>query len=725
MKTRDFSVSPHQQVKKVSELLSDLRKIPVLRPVVPFVAGLLFLHFTSQDTHALYRTALPIVLGCVLLLPLVFRIRYEWGAMAAGIMFGVSFAVLGLLHHVSGSGFRSEAEQLDQQEGYLEGIVTDAAAEKRNSWLVRVKGKTFVNDTLILRLDEFVQVYLPYSEGLKQAEPGQQLMVYGRMARIRNDGNPGAFDYAGYMSRKRTRFNFFVQDTGYFRLLPERNTAPGYGPARLRQRIIAGWDRQDPDAAVLSALTVGYKSLLDRETKSAFSDAGAMHLLAVSGLHVGMIWWILEQMLRLPGNRPAWRHIRQLVVIAVLWGYAAVTGFSDSVTRAVTMFSLLSLSRSIQRKSNIYNTLLLSAFLLLVLKPSRILEPGFQLSYLAVGGIVTIQPLMEKIYGRVHPFPRRILDLVSVSIAAQVSTLPLVLAYFHQFPVWFLLTNLSAIPLVSIILALFVLFAPFLIFFPQWTIFSRLLLWLAGVLNKVVTGIASLPGAVIRDVIPDPAGSLLLMSILVCLAIFMYYRKTHFLSFAVLMFAIMLLLPVTRNRQLEGNSTMTVFNLNRATMISHVQDAQRETFLLLQDTVPDPYLQDYVRSLSGSPPGLKTHRILQLTAADSLGAESWMQIAEGLWAIQTGEWNVLIAGACDRSIIEQVIGAYDWQLILFRRGIPLSGWTDVLYQFPGRIVGDGTLWKYETRTLGDQISSIWLTGLEGALVIAGNREANR
>lgn len=656
------------------------------------------------------------------MLAYIARARQYWSMVLSGILFAAAFICLGLLHHSLSLHFTAEERLLDQQSGYLEGVVTDGPEEKKNSWLVRLEGKAFLNDTLRVNLEEFVQVYLPFCRALQNLSPGQHVLVYGRMDRIRNRGNPGEFDYAGYMSRKRTRFQFFVRDTVHFRILDERGSAPGYGAARVRQRIIKTWNRSGPDAAVLSALTLGYKSLLDRETKSAFSDAGAMHLLAVSGLHVGMIWWILEKLLRFPSHGALWRQIRQLLIIAVLWGYAAVTGFSDSVTRSVTMFSLLSLSRAIQRTSNIYNTLLLSAFLLLVLKPSRILEPGFQLSYLAVAGIVTIQPLLEKWYAGVHWLPRRILDLISVSIAAQVSTLPLVLTYFHQFPVWFLLTNLSAIPLVSIILALFVLFVPFLLFFPQWTIFSRVLLWIAGLLNKVVTGIAALPGSVIRDVMPDPAAMMLLLAILAGMCMFVYYKKVHFIALSMLLLSAVLGLPLTRDRQLIGRSSITFFNTNEATLISGIDGKRRETFLLPADTVPGPYLQEYVRSLSGIPPGLSAHRIHCFTDGDTLTDPSWFRMTDGIWTARMGECHILIVGKCDPKTIGVVIHSFQWQVIVFRRGSPLYGWRECLQQFSGRLVGDGTLRKYEMTVLGEQVPAIWFTGAKGPLVIHGEAE---
>jgi competence protein ComEC len=713
----------------VTELIADLRKVPVLRVAVPFAAGIPAAAYTGAGFSACLQGAMeaqPVCLGFLLFLFFLFFLLFlvvpatsgqQWGLMTRGLLLLIAFFFLGTVHHNASRRYRVEEEKLDRQEGYLEGIVVDGSVKKNNRCVVRLKATAFMNDSIRTYLCEFVQLYLPEAAEIRDLQPGEHLLVRGRLNRIRNNGNPGEFDYAGYMERKRTRFQVFVSDSALFRVLRERGTAKGYGPAGLRQRIIGRWDREDPDVAVLSALTLGYKSLLDQETKAAFSDAGAMHLLAVSGLHVGMIWWILEKLIRVPGGRSAWRRLKLIVIVAVLWGYAAVTGFPDSVTRSVTMFSLLTLSKSIQRNSNIYNTLLVSAFLLLLLKPSRIMEPGFQLSYVAVTGIVAIQPQLEKTYSGVHWLFRRILDLVSVSIAAQVATLPLVLTYFQQFPVWFMLTNLAAIPLVSIILALFVVFIPFLIFFPEWQLCSEILLWIAGLLNKVVSGIASLPGAVIHDISPDPLVMYLLTGILISTCLLVYYRQAYFMVLALLLGSAALSVPVLRGVQLDGKSSVTIFNLDDATLISQLQGTQRVTCLFPADSVPDAYLMDYVQSLSGSPPGVRTHRVFSLQWDDPSCDASLCRIAEGVWGIRTGTRDVLIAGDCHRKILQQALHAYHWHLVVFRRGIPLYGIAESLESFSGQVVGDGTLMFYERNSLRQQVPSIWLTDEAGVLVL--------
>ena len=501
---------------------------------------------------------------------------------------------------------------LHEKSGCIAGWIKDSPVEKERSRVVQIEAAYFISDTAVVHLRENMQVYLRKETEISGLIPGTFWLFMGETVAIKNPGNPGEFDYASYMHRKNFRYNLFCSSARCMNSRPVSR----YLPARIRQKIIANWDSEEAGTAVLSAITVGYKSLLDRQTKQAFSDAGAMHLLAVSGLHVGMVWWILDLLLRFPRNSRFWRTTKLLVILVILWFYAAITGLSESVTRSVTMFSLVAFSKTVNRHSNIYNTLLLSGFLLLFLKPDRIMEPGFQLSYLAVFGIITIQPLCSKLYvSSIRPI-RWILDLVSVSIAAQLATLPLVLLYFNQFPVWFILTNLGAIPLVTVILVLFVLFSPFLILFPDVGFFSFVLLKLASLLNSVISLISSLPGAVISDIGLHPAVAFsLLVTIIAMVALFIYRRFIFllaFLLFTMLTFCI----SIDLSKDQANQTSFEVYNFRRVTVFSEISGGVRNTYFLSGDQSIDFFTEEYIVSLGRNPVSLREHNIINLQKGD-------------------------------------------------------------------------------------------------------------
>ena len=247
------------------------------------------------------------------------------------------------------------------------------------------------------------------------------------------------------------------------------------------------------ELAVISALLLGYKDLLDRETIMTYSSSGAMHVLAVSGLHVGIIYLVLNSLFLFFERIRYGNYLKAVLLILCLWAYALLTGLSPSVLRAVTMFSFIIIGSALKRETNIYNTLAASAFVLLLYNPYILLQVGFQLSYLAVLGIVYLQPKLYKLLYTRNWLLDKIWAITTVSIAAQLATFPLGMYYFHQFPNYFLLSNLFIIPLATFIInggiLLFVISAiPVLPSYIAWVV-NKMLLFL----NTSVEWVESLP----------------------------------------------------------------------------------------------------------------------------------------------------------------------------------------------------------------------------------------
>jgi len=188
-----------------------------------------------------------------------------------------------------------------------------------------------------------------------------------------------------------------------------------------------------------------------------YSSAGVIHILAVSGLHVGIILLILQLLLRPLEYLRKGRFIKTLIIVALLWCFAIIAGLSPSVVRAVTMFSIVAIGMNMKRPTSIFNTLAISMFILLLLKPMFLFDVGFQLSYLAVFAIVWIQPLLYKSWTPKYKGVDYFWQIFTVTIAAQIGVAPLSLFYFHQFPGLFFLSNLVIIPVLGLILGLGIL----------------------------------------------------------------------------------------------------------------------------------------------------------------------------------------------------------------------------------------------------------------------------
>ena len=269
------------------------------------------------------------------------------------------------------------------------------------------------------------------------------------------NNNPGEFDTKAYWNNKGIYATVFVTDGDY--KVIDKAPAPFYEKWRtavkeLFNDIFSSHLNGD-ELAIASALVLGDKSLLSQDLRQSFGAAGAMHVLAVSGLHVGII---LELLLFVFGRIPKVFSKKRALILAllILWTYAMIIGFPPSVVRATLMFTLLSIGRLASEESDSLNILCFSAFAMLIFEPLLIYDIGFQLSYLAMLGILTIQKPISTLFFIPNKWLKKLWDGTSVGIAAQLFTFPLTLYYFHQFPNYFLLTNIGMMIFAGIVLSL-------------------------------------------------------------------------------------------------------------------------------------------------------------------------------------------------------------------------------------------------------------------------------
>jgi competence protein ComEC len=695
--------------------IHDLRKVPVVRVALPFAAGIALCTKVPCNPNDSFIA----IIACLLLLFLFcIHLFFPKNSPVCQLFFGISvIIILFILGTISGSlpSFHPSVN-IHEEEGFIVGRVREVPVEKERSVMIHVEAVWFSSDTANTSMNENVQVYLPGNFVPTGMIPGTLWLFYGQMMIISNRGNPGEFNYASYMQRRGYRYNMFCSAAGCL----DSEPALKYLPARVRQRIMTNWDRDNPAVAVLSAVTLGYRPLLDRQTKQAFSDAGAMHLLAVSGLHVGMVWWILDLLLKFPQHSVRWRYLKLSLILLFLWFYAAITGFSDSVTRSVTMFSIVALSKTMNRNSSIFNTLLLSGFLMLALKPSRLLEPGFQLSYLAVFGIITLQPLGARLYHSAHMLIKRTLDLVSVSIAAQTATLPLVLLYFNQFPVWFILTNLAAIPIVSLLLAAFVIFSPVLVIYPEWPFLSSVLLTVAGFLQWIIGTISSLPFAAIREISLHPSVAAGMMISIVLTYGFLIYRRICYLICLMSVLALTMVTSSCLSHRFGSTISFELYNFNHATVMSERTGLIRNTYIIGQDSQTDHFLTDYIQSLGRYPIALKQHHIVHLTVEDSVHHETLFRLSENLWAFSLARQDILLVGRCHSDELRFILESRRWDLVIFRTGFPRITQEHFRHLQGVKVIGDGTLREYEIASLVSALNEATTVKQTGAFEMMVN-----
>ncbi|NJB87350.1 competence protein ComEC [Lewinella marina] len=371
---------------------------------------------------------------------------------------------------------------------------------------------------------------LAYVTGGDSLEVGDQLLLSVSPERIPPPLNPEVFDYGAYLAG-RSIYHRAYADAGEWLTVGD---APRRSLATLADRSRNAWFStltpylQNDDLAVAAALIMGKRDLLGAEVRSAYADTGAIHVLAVSGLHVGILALIVVQLLGWLPRRPLWTGLRTVVTLAAVWYFALVTGLSASVQRAALMVSIVVVGKTLNRNNSIFNLLAIAALVMLLIQPKQLFQVGFQLSFAAVTGIALFaRPLSRLLY--LPGVLSRGWDAISVSTAAQLGTLPFALYYFGQFPVYFLLSGTLVIVFAYAVLGLGLLHGLL-----AMVGVGGAGLWLTGSLLQLVVGLQNafiffcqqLPGATLRLTDFSLVSAVGLLLLIACGA-YLAFRPSH------------------------------------------------------------------------------------------------------------------------------------------------------------------------------------------------------
>lgn len=369
-------------------------------------------------------------------------------------------------------------------------------------------------------------VYLPFDR-TSNLLPGDGLMLIGIMRGTRPPAQPGDFDYGGYLANK-SIYGCLYPKT--WRVLPAVSNSFDRTIARLQQQVEVRFRQGgmgETELQVLMALVWGKQLDIPKETLTDYQYAGAIHILSVSGLHVGLLLGFVLFCLRpLPQSR-GWNLFRFTFVLLFLWTFACAAGLSPSVVRSATMFTFVAAGTLLRKDSNLLHTLGVSMLVILAVSPSFLYDAGFQLSYLSLFFIVWLQPFFDRITRLDNPILRYIWNLLTVSFSAQLGVLPLTLYYFHQFPGLFFLTNLIILPVLSIIMAsgVLALLGAMAGCLPGWLVWlTDKLLWS---MDWVIHQIAGIDVLVLRNITFNEA--FLITSYIAVFALAAALRKPSFI----------------------------------------------------------------------------------------------------------------------------------------------------------------------------------------------------
>ena len=414
---------------------------------------------------------------------------------------------------------------------------------------------------------------------VKVLKVDDEILTTTQFFEIQNSQNPYEFNYRDYLKNQQIYHQVSISKESF--LIKPNPKSTIYGIAanirfQINKSLIKSGFKND-ELALINALLLGQRQTISEDLLTSYTDAGAVHILAVSGLHIGIIFLFLIFIFRGLNSFKNGKLITAVLIISILWFYAIIAGLSASVVRAVAMFTALSVGLLLNKPSNVYNTLFISMFFLLLFHPFYLFEVGFQLSYLAVFSIVWIQQKLENLWVSKIWLFRKMWQLFSVSIAAQLGILPLSLFYFHQFPTLFFVANMLIIPFLGFILiaGIIIIILSICDVLPQ--ALADFYIFILQKMNEITTFVSSIDSFIIRDI----SMSLLLMLAIYFVIILLFkwvekkkYSRLMFVFFSIIMFQAIL---IYEKYERQSKKELIVFNSPRKSTIG-LRNGDKITF---------------------------------------------------------------------------------------------------------------------------------------------------
>ena len=507
----------------------DLLKMPLVRAVIPLIAGVVIANNVNPPPYLLW-VALISFFGLILL-------AYT---QSKNNLLGISLLVFFIFSGIQLAQLNDDTGRVNYFAGYLNQSdylaieVLEPVKEKPNSFEIIGRVLAMHTDSGFVNTTGKVRLYFSNKIMPLHLLPGSQVVIKNYLKPISAPKNPYQFNFKNYSAKQQIHYQGFVWP-GQFKLLSSPNSSFLGRIYTIRLKITEELKNRFSDKATLaivSSLLLGDRTFISSELKTSYIDAGIMHILAVSGLHVGIILLILLFLVKPLPNYFVWRLAKTVLAISVIASYAMLTGLAPSIQRAAVLFSFIAVGQLYARNANLYNLLAASAITLILFNPLVIFELGFQLSYAAVLGIITFHPKLEKLINPTNKIARFFWQIICVSFAAQLATFPISLYYFHQLPTYFLLSNLVAIPAAIIVLCGGIALICFSWLNMLANVIAYGLTGLVYVLNTLVGWFTGLPYAVITGV--SVSGfELIILYLIIGLLLMLVNTRKHWSAYSV------------------------------------------------------------------------------------------------------------------------------------------------------------------------------------------------
>jgi competence protein ComEC len=564
---------------------------PLVRHFLCFAAGIGGYLFTDYFDSNFY-VAFGIALAGLILFTLKFTQR-----LIRGVLVWLLFFLSGWMLTFQSTPSNELTHYIHQSEfEYYQAVITSNTEVKPKTYKVAAEVQALKVNGEWQSANGKVLLYFPLDIAERPLY-GDLFLVRAMPRDVEAPKNPYEFDYRTYLSRKGIYAHHFLRENDFEKI---ETVNPGFiygiaNQARMKGNSIFRESLKESGTySIADAMVLGLRDELDRDLRGAYAAAGAVHILAVSGMHVGIVFLLLQFIFGQRRNSKN-KHTKAwfaVLVITCLFAYALLAGLSASVVRATVMFSFIQLAPLFKREQNIFNTLALSAICLLCWNPYWLLDVGFQLSYVAVFGIVLIYPHANRLIFPQNLILRWLWQISAVSFSAQLFTFPLSIYYFHQFPNYFLLTN----PLVTIAAIAIMPLGLFLLALHSVPYINNVLaLFLENTihtLNKTVFFINDLPNSVSTGISISGLEVILLYSVIVCFVLFFLNKGLKSLVFASVVIVTLCGWNIIEDSRQSKHREMTLHFIPKKSGIT-LLDGKHAVFISDNSIKQDPRLYDF------------------------------------------------------------------------------------------------------------------------------------
>ena len=473
-------------------------KFPLIGVTISFIIGIILQEYATFSLSFLFYG----ILISVILFGFAWYKNHN--ALIQNTSFGFAtyllFATLGMFTyfvHVDKNTANHYSKQTFETTNAIKGVIQTALKpnERYVKYVFEINGLNTKNASGKILL------YIPKQSKIV-LHSGTEISINESIYPIPKAYNPYQFDYANYLEKQNIGHQIYLKNSSIKIIKQHQNF--NYFIEKLRNTLSDSFAIHHFDAktkAIIDALLLGQRVAIDKATITDYSNAGVIHILAISGLHISILYFFLVFLLKPLRSFRFGKEIELLLVLFVLWLFAFLTGLPASVTRAVTLFSFISVGTYFNQSKAIYNAMATSALLILLFSPNAIFDIGFQLSYAAVLSIVLFQPFYKKFHITQNKIALYFIDLITVSMAAQIGVLPLSLYYFNQLPLLFLLANIVIIPLSSFVLLYGIVLLIFNFVAPEFSIYlGKLLSFSIRLMNDYIHWIAHFKSGIITNI---------------------------------------------------------------------------------------------------------------------------------------------------------------------------------------------------------------------------------